>query len=241
MKNFKRSIQAAVLITAFIFTAKAQETPADVLGSILTEAANSYKWNFAMISPKASSELKYSDATVSFEFVPMDEKQLSGPYNLAFWITNTTASNFSINWENSYITSLSGKERPVYHGELKSISSAAQKNTLITAKQKVGDAVVPKESVITARHDGYWDDYGKWVDPWNEITGYQLFFGDDFPAERTYETVKSQCEGKTFKLHLVFVTGGTAKSYDFTFRVESIVKSASSEPNPLADLINQNK
>lgn len=241
MKNIKNSFRFATLFLIVSLSGKAQQTTTDLLGSILGEAANSYKWNFAISAPKPSNELKFSDATISLEFAPMDEKELTGPYNWAFWITNNTGASISINWENSYVTSLTGKQRAVYHSDMKSTSSAPQKNTLIAAKQKVGDAVIPKESVVTTHHEGHWDDYGKWVEPWNEITSYQMFFGDDFPADRTYETVKPACEGKTFKMHLALVVGGAPKNYDFTFKVAGIDKSTSTESNPLTDALNQNK
>jgi hypothetical protein len=213
MKTISKKLKLGILLLA-CSVGRAQTTTGDLLGDILTEAANSYKWNFELITPKSANGMKFSDQTITLEFAPMDEKQLTGPYNWAFWITNNTASNIEVNWEKSYITSLEGKQRSVYHGDMKSTSSSAQKNTVIAAKKRVGDALVPKESVVTARHDGHYDDNGKWVEPWNEITSYQVFFAEDFPADRKYETVKPACEGKQFQVRLAIVSGGALKNYD---------------------------
>ena len=239
MKTLNNKFKLAALLIACSSFGKAQTTTNDLLMDIFTEAANSYKWNFSMVSPKVSGDLKFSDPVVSLEFAPMDEKQLNGPYNWAFWITNNTSAPIQINWDKSYMTSLAGTQRSVYHGELKSISSGPQKNTVIAAKQKAGDALVPKESVVTSRHDAHYDDYGNWKEAWNEITGFQVFFGEDFPSDYTYETVKPACEGKQFKVHLAIMTGGALKNYDFTFKVNSIDKNTSTEPNPIMDALNQ--
>ena len=216
----------------------AQNDQNDLLKSIFTEAGNSYTWKFEQTAPTPSKDLKYSDSFVSFEFVPMDEKQLCGPYLWSFWITNNTSAKLEINWENSYLTSLKGTQRKVYHGDMKSIPSGPQKNTSVGAKTRVGDAVVPKESVTTTRHNGEYNDRGEWVEPWNEITGYQVFYGEDFPNDYTYETLKAACEGKSFTLHLALMVNGAAKNYDFKFKVISVDKTTA-ESNPLLDVLNQ--
>jgi hypothetical protein len=168
----------------------------------------------------------------------MDEKQLNGPYLWSFWFTNNTSSTIEINWEKSYLTSLKGTQRKVYHGDMKSIPSGLQQNTSVNAKLKVGDAVVPKESVTTSHHKGEYNERGEWVEAWNEITGFQLFYGEDFPPDYTFETLKSACEGKTFSFHLALILNGAAKNFDFAFKVKSIEKTTA-ESNPLLDLMNE--
>lgn len=199
-----------------------QADPASVLTSILGEAATKYEWKFNISQPSGASELKFSDNTLNLEFVPMDEKQWNGPYTWSFWLENKTNANIQVDWDKSYVTSFSGEVRPVYHGEVKSINKTAkQKPTVVAAKSKIGEAVTPKDGVITTKHDGYWDDNGKWIEPWNEITGYQLFYGKDLPSESA--KVNETCIGKSFKLRLAMIIGGAVKNYDFTFNVSDIV------------------
>lgn len=226
------------LFFLILFVGQAQDDQNALLKSLFSEAGNSYTWNFELITPSVSKELIYADNSVKLEFIPMTENQLTGPYQWSFWFTNNTASNIEINWEKSYITSFKGTQRKVYHGALESVSSTPQENTIVPAKSKVGDAVVPKGSVTTAHHAGEYNDQGEWVNEWNEITGYQLFYGEDFPADYTYETVKASCVGKDFKLHLVCVVNGSEKNYDFTFKVTSIDKATSAD-NPLLDAMNE--
>lgn len=235
----KRTYLLSATIMLGCSTLHAQDDQIDLLKSIFSEAGNSYTWKLEQTAPTSSTDLKFTDNNITIEFVPMDEKQLSGPYQLAFWVTNNTSSNIEINWEKSYLTSLNGTQRKVYHGEIKTVSSAPQRNSVITSKSKIGDAVIPTESITTMHHNGEYNEYGEWVEPWNEITGYQLFYGDDFPGEFDYESIKANCEGKSFKLHLAMVVSGAAKNYDFAFKVASIEMSTSEE-NPLLDVLNEN-
>lgn len=215
----------------------AQDDQNALLKSIFSEAGNSYKWSFELISPKQSNDLKYQDENILVEFIPMDEKQLEGPYLWSFWFTNNLNSNIEINWEKSFITSTKGTNRKVYHGDMKSISSLLQKNTIVQPKQKIGDAVVPKESVKLSHHKGYYNDNGQWVEPWDEISDFSVFYGDDFPNEFNYENVKKNIVGKSFILHLSLVVKGVEKNYDFKFLIKNIDKDTSAE-NPLLDIMN---
>ena len=209
------------------------ETPGGLLAGIFAEARNKYTWVFSLKSPIVSKTLKYADKTVELEFIPMDEKQVVGPYTWSFWITNKTSAPISIDWEKSFVTSLSGKQRAVYHGDMKSIGSGPQARTTMEPGAKIGDAVTPKEGVILHHNNAHFDANGEWVKAWDQIDGYQMFFGDDFRNADEYAQVKTLVVGKEFKLSLALVVAGAPKQYQFVYKIDDITKVTDTTPSPL--------
>jgi hypothetical protein len=227
-----------VFTGVFCTSSFAQEnTQKDILSGFFTEAATSYKWNFEQTAPTMSSDLKFSDKIISVEFLQPDQQAIYGPDTWAFSITNNGASNIEINWDGSYLTSFKGVQRKIHHGDLSSVSSSSTKNTVLAAKSKIQEEVVPREGVRTTHHPAKYNEKGEWVNAWNQIEGFQVFYGDDFPAESSYESLKTACEGKTFSLNLALVANGANKNYTFSFKVKSIDKNVS-EDNPFMDAMN---
>jgi hypothetical protein len=213
--------------------ANALESPGSVLAGILSEARNKYTWVFSLKKPAVSKTLKFGDKSVDLEFIPMDEKQVDGPYTWSFWITNKTGAPISINWTKSFLTSIAGKQRAIYHGDMKSVSSGPQANTVVPAGAKIGDAVTPREGVIIRHNKAHFDQNGDWVEAWDEIDGYQVFFGEDFKGADEYDQVRKLVVGKEFKFSLALVIAGAPKQYEFVYRIEDITKVTDTTPSPL--------
>ena len=81
-------------------------------------------------------------------------------------------------------------------------------------------------------------DSGEWIEAWDQIENYLLFYGNDFPENFDYEVVKPVVEGKGFTFHLSLMVNGSVKNYDFKFKVNEVTKSVSAE-NPFKDAMNQ--
>lgn len=233
--SFMQYINKLILFTAGLVTCLGLSDGPFIKKSHVTEIEASesmlfhhYVWKFSLVKPNVSSDIKFQDENVLIEFEPAVQfGRLSGPEAMGFWITNLSGQTIQLDWSQSYVESLKGKSRKVWQAnKMDHINwNGSPSNLYIKTGAKTGDGFVPLDCVRWRKHDGYWDDQGKWRQPWTEITDWQLFNEDDFNILcSNHEQVKAEVVGKTFGMRMAFIIGGQAKFYDFTFKVEDIEK-----------------
>ena len=211
----------------------------NVLLKIFDEARNKYQWVFSLTNPVKSKDNKFSDNTIEIQFTFNHHSNLYGPYNLALEFTNKSNESISIIWDKTFLTSLKGVQREVFHLKGGSVNTGSQQNTLVSSKLKIVEALFPKGGANFKNHEGYWDENGKWHEPWTQLYDYIFFFGDDFPKSDTYDDIKKDVVSKEFKLILALLVGNKAKDYTFTFKIEDIIKTRDESKSDLEDTLKQ--
>ena len=123
---------------------------------------------------------------------------------------------------------------PVVHGDLGSVNfDKPQAKTSLASGGRLSEAVTPKGCYVITHNKGHYDDQGKWVEAWDQISGYQLFCGEDFGKAEGYEQIKQTVVGKEFTFSLNLLVNGAPKKYDFRFRIDDIIKTRDNTPSPL--------
>lgn len=211
--------------------AGAEDNP---LLAILGMAGDRFLMKYTLTAPTKSDVIaaKTALADISLE-IPQDYV----PVGLDFKIKNKSGKAFTIDWAKCHITSFAGKKHPVYHGDFDALEDipAVEKPTELAAGAEESFSMPSRDGIVTTFHPAHWEG-AAWIEKWTEILNNKLFYGDDLPnalsngtsaadQAKDLELLRKNVIGKSFKVGIALVQGGTPTVVEFSVRIDDLQKS----------------
>lgn len=170
-------------------------------------ATKDVRWNTTLLSPPESKGTAFSDEKIDIDFSIKES-------GIAFTLKNKTSQGLKVDWDQLALVMPDGaSKRAIHEGVRLMEKSAAQAPAFVAPKSTLTDYLIPAENVyFDSERWRYTPLCSPYITPRAGTTGGVKRFDP------------SLCEGKTYGVYFPMEIEGSRKEYNFTLRIDSIVK-----------------
>jgi len=203
------------------------------LGAILGMAGDKFLMKFSLVAPSKSESLvakgELADITL---VIPPDYV----PVGLDFKIRNKSGKLLAVDWSKCYVTSFTGARHAVMHDDYGTLENipAVEKPSEVPAGAELTFSLFSRDGIVSTFHAAHWEG-SKWIEKYNEILNYMLFYGSDLPAPlihgtseadqaKDLESMRKNVVGKSFRVGIALTQGGKVSVVEFTVRIDGLDK-----------------